>query len=92
MSSFSEEQVRNHLSKLAKNNQGKALKDFLQDRINKLDKITTMGELKGSTQDIAAATLGRRRAVHELQTIIKILDDFAKTDKSGNINNKPNYE
>lgn len=63
------EQVIKHMESLSRNAQGKALIDYLEERIREVDKISTI--IYAETFEKEA--LSRKGAVHELENLQKYL-------------------
>ncbi len=78
------------LKKLMEDNIGIALIDYLQERINVLDKNSLLDLESLSTEDIATVVIGRRIAVKEMSGLILYLNNLKSTKKKGKI--KSQYE
>lgn len=74
-----EEQVKKQLERLAKGHQGKALIDYLQARINEVDKVSTI--IHAETFEKEA--LSRKGAVHELENLLKYLINLREKKTKG---------
>ncbi len=73
------EQVIKHLERLAKNAQGKALIDYLEDRITEVDKISTIMHAETFEKE----ALSRKGAAHELQNLQKYLINLREKKTKG---------